>query len=469
MSHLRTSPSPLRITALAALAILAGSANAQGITDFMRARPPQLRAPSPTPAPTAVAPGTQRVAQYIVALVNSEPITNSEVQNRIERVVRQGGAEVQRIPAAELNRLALERIITEKAQLQTAREAGIKIDDLAVDQAVENVARQNQISVAEMRRQLEASGDSMEAFRQDVRSQLLLLRLREREVEPKVRVTDLEVDQYLQEQRDKAGGAAAPEEINLAQVLVALPENASADRVAKAEQKAQDIARRARAGEDFGALAREFSDSPDKANGGAMGLRAADRYPALFTNAVAATQVGGVAGPVRSSAGFHVLKVVSKAKLGDGATITQTKVRHILLRVDDKRSTAQAVATLGDFKRRIEAGTATFEGLARDNSQDGSARDGGELGWSRPGLFVPEFEDAMNRLAKGQVSDPVVSRFGVHLIQVEDRREAKLSQAEQRDAARAALREKRLEEAYETWSQEVRARAYVEYRQPPQS
>ena len=468
MSHPRI---PLSALCLAALASLGGVAHAQGITDFMRARPPQLGAPGPTPAPTAVAPGPPAAAPNIRALVNSEPVTNSEVQNRIERVMRQGGPEVQRIPAAELNRLALERIITEKAQMQTAKELGIRIDDLAVDQAVENVARQNQISVAEMKRQLEASGDTMENFRQDVRSQLILLRLREREVEPRVKVTDLEVDQYLQEQRDRAGGAggAAPQEINLAQVLVALPENASADRVAKAEQKAQDIARRARGGEDFAALARELSDSPDKANGGAMGLRNADRYPALFTNAVASTEAGGVAGPVRSSAGFHVLKVISKAKLGEGATVTQTKVRHILLRVDDRRTTAQAVSTLAGFKRQIDAGTANFEGLARDNSQDGSASAGGELGWSRPGMFVPEFEDAMNRLAPGQVSDPVVSRFGVHLIQVEDRREAKLSQTEQRDTARAALREKRLEEAYETWSQEVRARAYVEYRQPPQS
>ncbi|HYP82837.1 peptidylprolyl isomerase [Variovorax sp.] len=468
MSHPRI---PLTAFCLAALAFLASGAQAQGITDFMRARPPQLRAPAPTPAPAAPAAGQprQRVAEYIVALVNSEPVTNTEVQKRVERALRQGNPEMQRIPRAELNRMALERIIAEKAQMQTAKEVGIRIDDLAVDQAVENVARQNQISVDEMRRQLVAGGDTFESFRNDLRSQLTLLRLREREVEPKVKITDLEVDQYLQEQRNKAGGAAAPQEINLGQVLVAVPENASADQVAAAQRKAEDIARRARGGDDFAALAREYSDSPDKANGGAMGLRNADRYPALFTEAVASTAVGGIAGPVRSSAGFHVLKVISKAQFGDAATVTQTKVRHILLRVDDNRTTAQAVDILAGFKRRIESGTATFEGLARDNSQDGSAKDGGELGWSRPGLFVPEFEDAMNRLAPGQISDPVVTRFGVHLIQAEERREAKLSQAEQRDAARALLREKRLEDAYDTWAQEVRARAYVEYREPPQS
>jgi peptidyl-prolyl cis-trans isomerase SurA len=190
----------------------------------------------------------------------------------------------------------------------------------------------------------------------------------------------------------------------------------------------------------------------------------------LFIEATQSTGVGGIAGPVRSGAGFHVLKVLAKSQVGTGdAVVSQAQARHILLRVDGQRTTEQAIALLQDFKRRIQAGTADFAGLARDNSQDGSAKDGGDLGWRRTGDFVPEFEEAVNRLSPGQLSDPVVSRFGVHLIRLEGRREAKLSQAEQRDAARAALREKRLEEAFESWSQEVRARAYVEYREPPQS
>jgi len=185
---------------------------------------------------------------------------------------------------------------------------------------------------------------------------------------------------------------------------------------------------------------------------------------------VQSTPVNGIAGPIRSGAGFHVLKVLAKAQLGaTDATVTQTQVRHILLLNDPKRTTAQAVAQLAEFKRRLQAGTADFAGLARDNSQDASAKEGGDLGWSRPGQFVPEFEEAMDRLAPGQISDPVVSRFGVHLIQVVGRRESKLTQAEQREAARAVLREQRVEEAFTTWVQEVRARAYVEYRDPPQS
>jgi peptidyl-prolyl cis-trans isomerase SurA len=253
-------------------------------------------------------------------------------------------------------------------------------------------------------------------------------------------------------------------------VLIAVPESASDAQVASLQQRAQGVAQRARAGEDFAKLAQEFSDSPDRANGGALGMRSADRYPTLFVDATQSTAVNGIAGPVRSGAGFHVLKVLAKSQPGaDDAVVTQTQVRHILLRSDAKRSTAQAVAQLAEFKERIQKGTADFAGLARDNSQDASAKEGGDLGWSRPGQFVPEFEEAMNRLAPGQLSDPVVSRFGVHLIQVVARRDAKLSQAEQREAARAVLREKKVEEAFETWAQEIRARAYVEYREPPQS
>jgi len=467
MRHLRLS---LSLAALSTLALAtAAHAQGRGITDIMRGGP----SPSVLTAPPAQAappqPQGQRPAQYIVALVNSEPITNNEVQVKVQRALRQGGPEIQRIPRDQLARAALERIISEKAQLQVAKENGIKIDDLAVDQAEQMVARQNQVSVADLRRRVVSEGMTQDAFREELRTQLLLQRLREREVESKVNVTDLEVDQFLQDQRTNPT-ASAIEDINIAHVLIAVPEDASDAQIETLHQKAEAIAKRARAGEDFAALAREASDAPDKSNGGTLGQRRADRYPPLFVEATASLPEGGVAGPVRSGAGFHVLKLLSKSQLGaKDATVTQTQVRHILLRIDADRTTAQAVAELSDFKKRIEAGTASFEGLARDNSQDGSAKDGGELGWSRPGQFVPEFEEAMNRLQPGQVSEPVVSRFGVHLIQVEGRREAKLGQDEQRAAARSVLRDRRVEEAYDTWSQEVRARAYVEYREPPQS
>jgi len=460
MKHIRT------IVTLACLATLAASAGAQGlgITDIMRNGPRIV----PPPAATSPAPNVQRSAEYIVALVNSEPVTNTEVQLRVQRVLREN-PEADRMPRAEVTRLVLDRMITERAMLQLAKESGIKIEDLAVDQAEQTVARQNQISVAELRRRVAAEGMSQDQFRRELRDQLTLTRLRNSEVESKVKISDVEVDQFIRDQR-AGGNAAIPPNLNIAQLLVIVPENASEAEVAKLQQRAQALAQRARAGEDFSKLVQENSDAPDRAGGGAMGMRGADRYPPLFVEATHSTPVGGIVGPIRSGAGFHVLKLLAKSQPGVGdAMVTQTQVRHILLRNDPKRTTAQSVAQLNDFKDRIQRGVADFAGLARDNSDDGSAKSGGDLGWARPGQFVPEFEEAMNRLSPGQISDPVVSRFGVHLIQVLDRRDTKLTQVEQREAARAVLREKKIEQNTETWAQEVRARAYVEYREPPQS
>jgi peptidyl-prolyl cis-trans isomerase SurA len=468
MKHIRSIITLGCLAAMAATSGAQGFRSGSGITDIMRAGPRLGPSAPRAAAPPAAAP-VQRAAEYIVALVNSEPITNTEVQTRVTRLVKEN-AEAERYPRAELTRLVLDRLILERAQLQLAKESGIKVDEVAIDQAEQTVARQNEISLVELRRRVAAEGIAAQDFRNDLRDQLLLTRLRDREVESKVKITDTEADEYLRDQRNTVVKDSALLNLNLAQVLVALPETATDAQVAAAQKKAQGLAERARAGEDFAKLVRENSDSPDRANGGAIGMRSADRYPPLFVDAVQSTAINGIAGPVRSSAGFHVLKVLAKAQVGSpDATISQTQVRHILLLNDPKRTTAQAVAQLAEFKRRLQAGTADFAGLARDNSQDGSAKEGGDLGWSSPGQFVPEFEEAMDRLAPGQVSDPVVSRFGVHLIQVVARRDSKLSQAEQREAARAALREQKGSEAYNTWAQEVRARAYIEYRDPPQS
>jgi len=461
MNHIRS------LLTLACLAALTATAGAQGITDIMRTGPRVGPAPMPAQPRPQTAP-VRRSAEYIVALVNSEPVTNNEVQSRMERLLREN-PDAERIPRAELVRMVLERLINERAQLQMGKEYGVKVDELAVDQAEQTVARQNQISVTELRRRVAAEGLSQEQFRRDLRDQLILTRLRDREIEAKIKISDTEVDQFIKEQRAGAN-AAFPPNVNMAQLIVMVPENASEADVAKLQQRAQALAQRARAGEDFTKLVQENSDAPDRAGGGVLGVRSADRYPAMFVEATQSTPVGGIAGPVRSNAGFHVLKLLAKSQPGaSDAVVAQTEVRHILLRNDPKRTTAEAVAQLAEFKKRMLAGTADFAGLARDNSQDGTAKQGGDLGWSRPGMFVPEFEEAMNRLAPGEISDPVVSRFGVHLIQVQARRDAKLSQAEQREAVRAVMREKRVEQATETWAQEVRARAYVEYREAPQT
>ena len=419
------------------------------------------------PAPRDAGP---RAADFIVAVVNSEPITNNEVRARMlryEQQLAQQGSPMP--PRTQLAREVLERLITEKAQLQLARETGVRADDALVDQAELSVARQNGIDVAELRRRMTADGMNVAQFRDDLRNQILLQRLRDRELESRVRVTELDIDQFLREQQTN-GGDPALTELNLAHILVAVPENAGEAQVAQAQAKAQQLLQRARGGEDFAKLARDNSDAPGAAqNNGVVGVRTADRLPPLFVEAVQNVRQGGITDLVRSAAGFHIVKVIEKRQMGQsGIAVTQSHARHILLRPAANLSEAQARQRLVDFKRRIQAGQADFAQLARENSQDASARNGGDLGWSSPGMFVPEFEEVLNTLAPGQIADPIVSRFGVHLIQLLERRQATMSPREQREVVRNLVRERKLDEAYVRWTQEVRGRAYVELREPPQ-
>jgi peptidyl-prolyl cis-trans isomerase SurA len=409
-----------------------------------------------------------RAADYIVAVVNSEPITNNEVRLRMERFEQQLQQQGQGVPPRpEFARQVLERLISEKAQLQLARDSGIKVEESSIDQAEQNVARQNQIEVAELRRRLAAEGLPLTRFREELRNQLLLTRLRDRELEARVKISDLEVDQFIRERQNS--NDISTMELNLAHILVAVPENAAEAQVASLRDKARRIQERARAGEDFVKLARELSDAPGaKESGGVVGLRSAERYPPLFVQAVQALPEGGVSDLIRSGAGFHVVKILEKRRGGvPGAQVVQSRARHILLRTSPQLSESAARERLAEFKRRVQAGQADFAQLAREFSQDASAANGGDLGWASPGLFVPEFEETLNSLAPGQIADPVVSRFGVHLIQLMERRQATLSQREQREIARNMLREKKLDEAYTQWAQEVRGRAYVDLREPP--
>ena len=441
------------------------SAQAQGLRPSERMGAGAPAAPSPSAPANAT-----RSADFIVAVVNSEPITNNEVRREIQRAVQQlsqQGRPQANDPA--LARQVLERLINDRIQLQMARETGIRVDDAAVDQAEQNIARQNQLDVPELQRRLAADGVTSSQFREQLRNQLMLTRLRERDLEPRVRITDLEVDQYQNEQKNIN---PADLQVNLAQILVAIPESATAPQITALQAKAQRALTRAQAGEDFVALVREFSDASDSvslANGGQLGLRSADRYPPLFINATQNLATGGVSALVRSGAGFHILKVIEKSSAAMPAmTVTQSRVRHILLRPGPQLSEAAARARLAEYKTRLLAGQADFAALAREYSQDGSAAQGGDLGWSSPGMFVPEFEEAMNRLTDGQISSPVVSRFGVHLIQLVERRRVDLSPREVRELVRNQLREAKLEEAFVTWTRDVRERAYVELREAPQ-
>ncbi|MDO5693396.1 MAG: peptidylprolyl isomerase [Pseudomonadota bacterium] len=439
-----------------------------------KARPSQKPATAPAAVPAAAAPKAAagagpREADYIVAVVNTEPVTNNEVRARMARAQRQLNARGAPAPQAEvLRKEMLERLIAERAQLQYARETGLQVDEGALAQAELSIARQNQLTtVEELYRRIEQEGIAVKDFRDDVRNQVLLARLREHEIEPRLRVTDAEVEAFIREQ---SGASARPVDLNLAMILVAVPASSDTAEVARLQARAAEVARRARGGEDFAKLAEEFSDANNRGrDGGVLGLRPADSYPELFQQSTRSVRVGDIAGPVKSDAGFHVLKVLERKQNTElpEIKIPQTHARHILLKTGPSQSAQVARERAADFRRRIQSGRASFEELARQHSQDDSATDGGDLGWVPPGQFVPEFEQAMNNLREGEVSEPVVSRFGVHLIRVDGRREQVLTADEQRQLARNMLREKKAQEAFETWASEVRGRAYVEYRDPP--
>ena len=398
----------------------------------------------------AQAPSVAAGRDFIVAVVDTVPVTNHEVRTRAlalrEELTRAGKP----LPA-NLLKEALERLITEKAMLELAREAGVDADPAAVEQAM---ARSG------------AQGAAAQALRDEVRAQLTIQRLAERNVTGRIQISDSDIDREMQS-RMQASGAANPE-VDLAHILIAVPEAASAAQQQALEQRARDVWSRAQApGADFDALAKAFSNGPERERGGLMGRKPLDRYPSLFVEAVEKLSVGQVAPLVRSGAGFHILKLVER-RAQASATVTETRVRHILLRPGGTLSLVAARAQLATYRTAIEAGRANFAALAREHSQDPSAAQGGELGWVAPGMFVPEFEEVMNKLQPGQLSDPVVSRFGVHLIEVLERRQAPISERELREMVRGQLRAQKYPQALEDWAQEVRGRAYVEYREPPQ-
>lgn len=416
-------------------------------------------------AVAAAAQPTVSSRDFIVAVVDTVPITNHDVRVRAPQLRDQLKQQGRLVPEGEaLLKASLERLIVEKALLQYAKESGITIEDDAVTQAEQRLAAQDQISVEGLHRKIKSDGSSVERLRQDLREQLTLQRLTERNVPGRIKISDTELDQAIRD-RQNASLNTNPD-IELGHILVAVPEKANEAEIATLQAKAQAAWARLKRGEDFARLAKELSDSPDRDRGGLMGVRPANRYPTLFVEATQKLAVGDVA-LVRSGAGFHLLKLISK-HASSVITITQTHPRHILLRPGGQLSQAAARAQLADFKRQIETGKADFAKLAREHSQDGSAPQGGDLGWISPGMFVPEFEEAMNALQPGQIADPTPSRFGVHLIQVLERREAPISERELRDMARLSLRDKKFDETYQLWTQEVRGRTYVEYRDAPQ-
>ena len=406
-----------------------------------------------------------RMADYIVAVVNQELVSNAEVEQRIARIREEAArSKTELPPAAELRKQILDVLIDERVQITYARENGPKVDEAELDRAVGNVALQNQMTLTQLRARLQQQGIAYNAFRNNVRDQLLTERVREREVNARIRITDAEVESLIDKRRAAAGNAV---QLNIAQILVTVPDGAGIELVAQRQKRAEAALLRVKAGEAFDTVAREISEDGNKAQGGVIGLRPADRLPDLFVDTVKPLKDGEVAATLlRSGAGFHVIKLVER-QAGSAFTVQQTRARHILLRVSPQLTVEAATRRLAEFKRAILSGAKSFEQVARENSEDGSAPQGGDLGWSLPGAFVPEFEETMNALPLNGLSDPLVSRFGVHLIQVLERRQVALDIKQQREQARNVLREQRFEEAYAEWIRDLRGRAYVELREPP--
>ena len=410
-------------------------------------------------------PGQQQVSDWIVAVVNSEPITHQELQARLVRIELQLQNAGQALPdRAELAQQLLQKMIDDRAQVQEAKEIGMRVDDASVQQALQNMAAQSQVTEEQLLARLRTDGVSITQLRNDLRDELLLEKIHEYQL-GQAKISDAEVDALIASQK-KALAEPNNERINLAQLLVSVPEGASAAKVAELRKKADDLAKRAQR-EDFAVLVK-YSDA-QKANAGAMGLRPVGEYPDVFAKAAGPLRPGQVTAPIRSEAGFHILKLLDRQNASLADTVVQTLVRHIIVKADAGQTEAQVIAQLRQLKADIQSGKISFEEAAGKYSQDGSALKGGSLGWSEPGQFVPEFENAMNTLPAGKISDPIASRFGVHLIEVQERQRVRVDAKQQRELARRALQQEKGEENYKNWAEGVRARAFVELRAAPEA
>ena len=397
----------------------------------------------------------------IVAVVNNEVITQYELRSRVQDSVQELSRRGTRPPPQpELERQVLERMITERVQLQFAKETALRVDDLDLDRTVGRIADTNKMSLPEFRGTLERDGVSFQRFREDLRSEVLIQRLREREVDNRISVAESEIETYLSEQDESKEVAT---ELKLSHILVRVPEQATPEQLLRQRARADEVVRRLKAGEDFAQLAAAYSDAPDGLQGGDMGWRSLDHLPDIFVQAASKMQPGEVSPVLRSPAGFHVLKMRERRSGESPMLVEQNHVRHILIRTNELVSEDEARRKLEQLRERIANG-ADFADLARQYSDDSSAGKGGDLGWIYPGDTVPEFERAFTELAPMQISAPIKSPFGWHLIQLLERRTADVSNDRRRLEARKALRERKSDEAYQEWLRQLRDRAYVEYR-----
>jgi peptidyl-prolyl cis-trans isomerase SurA len=431
----------------------------------------QAPAPAPAPAPSSPAgrletrlgttPSRIVPVDRIVAVVNDEVITQNDLNERVSLVVRQLQRQGGQLPPADaLSSQILERMINDLLQVQLAKETGIKIDDPTLDKTIERIAQENSMPMAEFRAALEKDGIKFPRFREDIRSEILLARLREREVENGIVVTDAEVEtEIAREAREKSGDS----EFRLAHVLVLVPPQASSDQIEQRRRKALQALAELRRGGNFAQVAAQYSDAPDALQGGNLGWRASGRLPTLFLETLERLQPGDVSDILKSPNGFHIVKLLEKRGKAAAAGVQQTHVRHILLRAREGLSDAEARERLRRLRERATSGT-DFAELARIHSEDASASKGGDLGWVAAGDTVPEFERVMNALKDGEVSQPIQTPFGWHLVQAVERRSDELSEDRKKIAARQAIRQRKADEAYQDWLRQSRDRAFVENR-----
>jgi peptidyl-prolyl cis-trans isomerase SurA len=411
--------------------------------------------------PERAAAGRIALVDRIAAVVNKDVITQYELSERVDRVMKDLSRRGTPLPdRREIEKQVLDRLVTEKVQLQLAKETGLRVEDLDLDRTINRVAEGNKLSLTEFRKMLERDGIRFDKFREELRDEILISRLREREVNSKMTVSEGEIDNFLAEQGQKKGTAT---EYNVAHILVRVPEQASPEQLEARRARAEEALRRLHGGTDFAQVAATYSDAPDALQGGVIGWRNQDRLPDLFVAALAKLKPGQVSDVFRSPAGFHVLKLIDVRQAGGSLLVQQAHVRHILVRTSELVSEEEAKRKLLQLRERIVNG-ADFAELARLNSDDSSASRGGDLGWVYPGDTVPEFERGFADLKPGEVSQPVKTPFGWHLIQLLERRTADMSSDRRRIEARKTLLERKSDEAYQEWLRQLRDRAYVELR-----
>ena len=413
-----------------------------------------------TPGPARPAPRVVSVDR-VVAVVNDEAITQHDLNDATNIVLQQMQQQkLQAPPADVLERQVLERLVTEKALMQYAKETGLKVDDTQVERTVQRIAQDNKLSVEDFRKALAQEHISYAKYRDDIRNEIIVQRLREREVENRLTVTDAEVDQYLATLKLQNTGDT---EYQLAHILVIVPEQASAEQIEAKRRRAEEALKAIRAGGDFAQVAAGFSDASDALRGGNLGWRPGARLPTVFVEQVRTMGPGDVSPVLRSAAGFHIVKLLDKRGRDQSKIVEQTHARMIVIKVNELMSESDAKAKIDRIKDRLDAG-GKFEELAKLNSEDASAAKGGDLGWISPGDTVGEFQEAMNKLAAGQVSPPVRSPFGWHLIQVVERRKQDVTAERERIDAQLAIRQRKADELFQDWVRQTRDRAYVEIR-----